>query len=178
MINHSPQNPSYQLSASQSESLRLYVKLMRAASSVTQRIHQNLPHGLTLTQIAVLDALYHKGELNQKELASKLLTSSGNLTLVISNLIRKGWVEKACTGRDRRYRTISLTMAGRQVFVQFMPRHAEQVEKVMSVLTSSEQERLGNLCRKVGRNSTTYDSLSQDSLVVVDGSFKTTDSIR
>jgi len=49
--------------------LRTYVKLMRAAESITARIHKHLASvGLTLSQFAVLEALYHLGPLYQTEI--------------------------------------------------------------------------------------------------------------
>jgi MarR family 2-MHQ and catechol resistance regulon transcriptional repressor len=53
--------------------LDAYIKLMRAADSITARAHLVLPDGVTLTQFAALEALYHLGPLFQSELAAKLL---------------------------------------------------------------------------------------------------------
>ncbi len=52
--------------------LRTYVKLMRAAESVTARTHRHLySTGLTISQFAVLEALYHSGPLSQREIGQK-----------------------------------------------------------------------------------------------------------
>ena len=63
--------------------LNTYVKLMRSAESITIRIHKHLASaGLTLSQFAVLEALFHLGPLYQREIGQKLLKSSGNITMV------------------------------------------------------------------------------------------------
>ena len=123
---------------------------MRAAQTVTSRVHYALPEGLTTTQFAVLDALYHRGPLSQKELSTKLLTSSGNLTLVIANLKRKKLVSKTRSGKDRRYYTIRLSPKGRRFLAGFMPVHAERMASFFAVLSEAEQAQLGELCRRVG----------------------------
>jgi MarR family 2-MHQ and catechol resistance regulon transcriptional repressor len=46
---------------------------------------------LTISQFGVLEALYHKGPLCQRDIASKILKSTGNITLVIVNLEKSVW---------------------------------------------------------------------------------------
>ena len=82
--------PRHQGSKAETLALDAYLKLMRAADSVAARAHVALPAHLTLTQFAALEALYHLGPLFPSELASKLLKSGGNLTLVVKNLERDG----------------------------------------------------------------------------------------
>ena len=89
--------------------LDAYIKLMRAAESVTARAHLVLPDGVTITQFAALEALYHRGPLIQSELAAKLLRSGGNLTLVVVNLERDGLITRERTAADRRFVKVALT---------------------------------------------------------------------
>ncbi len=57
------------------------VKLMRASEAVTARIHRRLTEiGLTMTQFGFWRPLYSLGSLNQREIARKILKSSGNIT--------------------------------------------------------------------------------------------------
>jgi MarR family 2-MHQ and catechol resistance regulon transcriptional repressor len=50
--------PKYRGNKKELRALSTYVKLMRAAESVTRRIHRHLSEtGLTLSQFAVLEAL-------------------------------------------------------------------------------------------------------------------------
>ena len=54
--------------------LNTFIKLVRAAESVSVRINSSLPkNGLTESQFGVLEALYHLGPLCQRDLGSKLL---------------------------------------------------------------------------------------------------------
>src|SRR5947209_19948044 len=91
-------------SDAEDRALRTYVKLMRAADSFTSRAHKHLEQaGLTFSQFAVLDALYHLGPMHLKDLAKKILRSSGNLTMVVDNLQKCGLVLRKQEASDRRF---------------------------------------------------------------------------
>ena len=131
--------------------LGTFVKLVRAAESVTTRIHQHLiDAGLTVSQFGVLEALFHIGPLSQVEIAKKVLKSSGNITMVIDNLEKSGLVKRERQKDDRRYYIVQLTDKGRKLIGSIFPRHAAKIMEEMMILSSAEQETLGNLCRKLG----------------------------
>jgi MarR family 2-MHQ and catechol resistance regulon transcriptional repressor len=124
---------------------------MRASESVTTRIHRHLTDaGLNVSQFGVLEALYHLGPLNQTEIGQKILKSSGNITLVIDNLEKRGLVKRRRSAEDRRFYAVDLTAAGRRLIASIFPRHAAKVLEEMKALTSAEQEELSRLCRKMG----------------------------
>lgn len=131
--------------------LNAYVKLMRAAESVTTRAHLVLPEGVTITQFAALEALLHRGPLFQSELASKLLKSTGNLTLVVDNLERDGLVLRERDETDRRFIRVALTAKGRKFISTLFPKVAASLTHEFSALTPAEQATLAELCRKLGR---------------------------
>ena len=138
------------------KALSVYVKLMRASESISARIHKPLNEaGLTISQFGVLEALYHLGPLSQAEIAKKVLKSTGNITMVIDNLEKRGLVKRHRNEEDRRYYTIQLTREGEKLTGDIFPRHAARIMKEMSILTRAEQDMLGNLCRKLGLQSTT-----------------------
>jgi MarR family 2-MHQ and catechol resistance regulon transcriptional repressor len=131
--------------------LGAFVKLVRAAESVTSRIHRHLIEaGLTVSQFGVLEALFHVGPLSQVEIAKKVLKSTGNITMVIDNLEKSGLVKRERQKDDRRYYIVQLTDEGRKLIGSIFPRHAAKIMEEMRVLSNAEQETLGNLCRKLG----------------------------
>ena len=132
--------------------LGAYVKLVRAAEATTARIHRHLAEvRLTPSQFGVLEALLHREPLCQKELGEKILKTSGNITLVVDNLEKRGLVGRQRGERDRRVVTVSLTDEGRRLIQAIFPRHVQAIIGEMSVLTGTEQEELGRLCRRLGR---------------------------
>lgn len=135
-------------------SLSAFVKLVRASESVTTRVHRNLADaGLTVSQFGVLEALYHLGPLSQAELAKKILKSTGNITMVVDNLEKRGLVKRERQVKDRRYYAVKLSDEGRRLIANIFPRHAAKIMEEMASLTSVEQESLARLCRKLGLRS-------------------------
>lgn len=131
--------------------LRTYVKLMRAAESVTARIHRHLSStGLTISQFAVLEALYQLGPLSQREIGKKILRSSGNITMVIDNLEKNGLVRRERHEADRRFFIVHLTDKGYHLINKIFPPHAAVIAKDLGVLTAAEQDALARLCKKLG----------------------------
>jgi len=131
--------------------LNAFITLTRAAQTAAARTQATIEAtGLTEGQFGVLEALHHLGPLCAADIAVKVLSSRGNLTLVIANLERDGFVTRATRAEDRRYRTVELTAKGRRLVAAAFPRHARLVTKTMSALTGAEQDELRRLCRKLG----------------------------
>lgn len=138
-------------SAAERRALSAYVKLMRAAESVTAFLSAGLREaGLTTGQIGVLDALHHLGPLCQGDLSAKLLKSQANLTVVVGNLERRGLVTRRQDPGDRRRVIVALTPDGRDLISGVFPAHARRITRRLSVLSAAEQEQLGGLCRRLG----------------------------
>ena len=145
MGTHYPGTPT------EKSALEVYIKLSRAAEAVNTRINQHLKaENLTVSQFGVLEAIYHLGPMHQNRLAEKILKSTGNLTLVIDNLEKRGLVTRKRDPEDRRCITIDLTNSGRKLIEQLFPRHVAIVVKEIGALTRAEQTQLAALCRKLG----------------------------
>lgn len=131
--------------------LNSYTKLMRAAESVTTRLSRCMAEAaLTVSQFGVLEAIYHKGPLCQRDIAVKILKSTGNITLVIDNLEKRDLVRRERDSADRRYLTVHLTVAGTKLIVPVFARVEAAIVAEMAALTMAEQELLGRLCKKLG----------------------------
>ena len=131
------------------------IKLMRATESVTGRICAHLAGSkLTQSQFGVLEALFHLGPLAQGEVGRKILKSSGNMTMVIDNLEKRGLVKRMRKKDDRRVLRVHLTEKGRNLIAVVFPRHAKNIVNEMGVLTQAELKELGRLCKKLGGQET------------------------
>jgi MarR family 2-MHQ and catechol resistance regulon transcriptional repressor len=136
------------------DALNVYIKLLRSADSLTARLQPNLDrHGLTSSQFGVLEALLHLGPLPASVLAQKILRSSGNLTLVVRNLEKCGLVRRKRRTDDRRFFTIHLTPKGERLAQETFANHLKNLVHEVAVLTPAEQERLSELCKKLGKPS-------------------------
>lgn len=149
MPTHYPGSPE------QVHALNAYIRLTRAVEALSARLLSTEKlEGLTTSQLGVLDALYYLGPMHQKDLAGKILKSTGNLSLVIDNLEKRGLVQRERLGQDRRFVTISLTAAGRELIERVMPSHVAEITSILSTLTPEEQQTLGDLCKKLGLSLT------------------------
>lgn len=136
----------------QTLALNTWVKLSRAKESVGRQLQPCLgQYGVTRPQFGVLEMLYHLGTLNQTVIGKKLLVSGGNVTMLVDNLEKHDWVERRRSKKDRRVIMVHLTSAGKDIIEQVLPMHVEALTSAFAVLTLTERETLGILCKKLGR---------------------------
>ncbi len=132
--------------------LSLWVKLARAANTMsTLTVRDIASPGLTEAQFGVIEALGHLGPMKVGELCSKNLSSGGNMTVVVDNLVRDGLGERAQSTDDRRAYIVKLTIKGRKLFDDIFLRHAKYVtELIDSALADEEIAQLAPLLKKLG----------------------------
>ena len=131
--------------------LDTFIKLTRCTNSLFTRLaERNTIGDLTYSQFAVLEALYHLGPMTAGEVSQKILKSGSNLTTVIDNLERDGLVRRERDANDRRVIHVHLTEAGSSKIEAVFPEHVAALVEEFSVLSASEQELLGKLCKKLG----------------------------
>ena len=144
--------------ASQRLSLATYVRLVRAANAARSHASHHLgDSGLTLTQFAVLEALYHLGPLSLSDIAQKVLTTGGNLTMVAGNLERDALVKRQISPKDGRVQILVLTPKSKVLLRRIFPMHAAAITEFMAALPAAELAHLGEMCRKLGRSGQAAD---------------------
>ena len=142
----------FQPDPQQERSLNSFIKLLRGTESLSQRVHAHLSDfNLSLSQFQVLEVLHHLGPLCQRDIAAKILKTTGNLTMVINNLEKQQLIRREQDAQDRRYYRIHLTPDGKKLIEKVFPRHVEILTEEMSVLSAKEIEELGRLCKTLGR---------------------------
>lgn len=141
----------YKGTPAETRALDAYVKLLRAANTVQAVLDRRL-HGLGLTenQFGVLEALFHLGPLSQRDLGAKLLTTGGNITMVVDHLAARGLARRVRGEADRRIVTVHLTAEGRRLIGSIFPGHVAAIVEVFSALPGAEQLALARLCRRLG----------------------------
>jgi MarR family 2-MHQ and catechol resistance regulon transcriptional repressor len=133
--------------------LDAFIKLMRATDSASAYLSRHTEAaGLTTGQFGVLEALLHLGPMSQRELGAKLLRSGSNMTMVLDNLERRRLVRRTRRKDDRRAIEVALTADGRRLITDLFPAHARRVTRLFGALSSRDQQRLGALCKTLGRN--------------------------
>ena len=104
--------------------------------------------GLTIAQFAVLEALYNKGDLKICEIIERILTTSGNITVVIKNLEKEGLIKKKPDPNDKRSCIISLTEEGKKIIENILPDHIKNIKGIFEILTDEEKNTLKTILKK------------------------------
>lgn len=124
------------------------VVLRKAFRTIDAKVSESFKdYDLTPTQFAVLDVLYAKGTMKIGELISNMLATSGNMTVVIKNMEKKGGSYDTPVQMIN-VLLVSLTANGKAVIEKALPSHIHRVEESFSVLTEAEQEELIRLLKK------------------------------
>jgi len=130
--------------------LKSLVVLSRTVQTVQRQEIQTIQSaGLTKAQFGVLEVLYHKGDMRISDVMNKILSTSGNMTVVISNLVKTGFITKHKDPGDSRATVISLTTKGEILMKQVFPAHVENINGIFSKLDTHDKKELIRLLKKL-----------------------------
>lgn len=129
--------------------LKLFIALNRTMLHIERKsVELFRRHNLTKGQFAVLEILYHKGDLTSKVIKEKILMSPGNLPVIIKNLEKHGFIEKHEDPSDRRFQILSLTDSGREKIEEVFPENEKMINSLFSVWNEDEKEELIYMLKK------------------------------
>lgn len=137
----------------------LNLKSIIAISRAAQMLHRQAAKdfkegGLTMSQFSVLEILYHKGDMKICEIINKTLATSGNMTVVIENLVKLGHIQKCIDAEDRRAMKIHLTVSGKRIIESVFPGHVEAMKEMFLPLSINEKKELIDLLKKLTKYNT------------------------
>ena len=116
------------------------VVMRKAFRTIDAKVSETFKEfNLTPTQFGVMDVLNAKG---------RMLATSGNMTVVIKNMEKKGWLTREACQTDKRAFEVDLTDEGRRIIQAAIPPHQRAIEETFSVLTPEEQAQLVELLKK------------------------------
>ena len=122
-------------------SIHLQIILQRVVKTINSKVGKDFSDkGLTVSQFSVLDVLYTKGEMRICELIKKVLSTSGNMTVVIKNMEQRGWLYRNISETDKRAFIVGLTEKGKKLFESVLPEQRAEIEKTYSIITSEEKK--------------------------------------
>ena len=118
------------------------LNLRQASRTVTQAYDNALrPHGLRATQFSLLAALQQNGEAPLSKLAQALVMDRTTLTRGLTPLKDKGLIATS-NDDDARVTLVSLTPAGRNLFIEALPSWQAAQERFVSNLGNETWETL------------------------------------
>lgn len=149
-----PEPPPGRVDPEFAEVLKLFTVLSRAQRAFMERVRENVArHGLTSTEFAVLEALYHKGPLLLGEIQTKILVSSGGITYLVDRMVERGLVERRACPEDRRARYAALTDEGVEFMDRIFPEHARCIARASEGLSSDERREATRLLKALGKGA-------------------------
>ncbi len=134
------------------KSMKTVVRLEKASLKITNlTVNYLSKHNLTFNQFKVLEVLYHIGDLNIGSITKLTMSTPGNITVVVKNLNRDGWITSIKEPKDNRASILSITQKGIEIIEQVFPTHASNLTKTLEVLSDEELNTLYDLLNKVYR---------------------------
>lgn len=106
-------------------------------------------YGITLAQFGVMEALYHLGPMRVSQLIRKTLSTGGNMTVVIRNLEKEGYIVRCADSEDKRASVVHLSDKGIALIEEIFPRHLESLNDLLKALDSYEKTQLVHLLKKL-----------------------------
>ena len=130
--------------------LHSFIGISRGANRAMKRASGIFrEHGLTTMQFAVLEVLYHKGDLKIGEIIEKILSTGGNMTVVIRNLEKQGYITKVVDPKDKRSMLIDLSDSGKNLIDDCFNKHMEYVKSSLQDLSKEDKNIVIDILRKV-----------------------------
>lgn len=132
------------------KSMKTIVRLEKTALKITNKTITYLSQfDLTFNQFKVLEVLYHRGDLNIGSITKLTMSTPGNITVVIKNLKRDGWITSIKDPNDNRASILTITQKGKDVIEKVFPNHAKNLYNALEVLDDEELYTLYSLLDKV-----------------------------
>ena len=130
--------------------LEIWEKLSKAHDKVRKvQSKQMFGEKLTSPQFGVLEILLKTGPVPLKRISEEMMVTGANITCVVDNLEKEGFVRRIHSKEDRRVILAELTATGKTKIDSVMPQYIENMSTLTSILTEHEQKELTKLLGKL-----------------------------
>lgn len=134
------------------KSMAVYISMSRVINTLRRENNKLiLKHDLTLGQFAVMEALYSKGKLSTGEVMEKILSTSGNIPVIVKNLEKDGFITRKQDDSDKRRFILDLTDKGKDLMDEIVPENLKFMDELISLWDDDEKEELIILMNKFRR---------------------------
>jgi MarR family 2-MHQ and catechol resistance regulon transcriptional repressor len=145
--------------------LQLVIALGRSMQAIERGIRPYLvASGLSLTEFAVLEVLYHKGALPLGDIRDRILVTGASTTYVVKKLEERGFMRRRTSAEDQRVVFGELTPKGRALMDKVFPAHVDRLRHVMAGLSAAEKRAASQLLRRLSQHArrTTGERITED----------------
>ena len=132
--------------------MAVYISMSRVINTLRRENNKLiLKHNLTLGQFAVMEALYSKGRLSTGEVMEKILSTSGNIPVIVKNLEKDGFITRKQDEADKRRFILDLTDKGRDLMDEIVPENLKFMDELISLWDDEDKKELIILMNKFRR---------------------------
>ncbi len=134
-------------------SLSTWVEIMKAFNKI-RALEMELieANNLTIGQFALLELLHHRGSQSIGAATKLAMSSPGNMTVVVKNLLKAGMITSEKHDSDKRSAILSITPKGSELIASMFPEHSKRIDSFLSGLTQEEKEVVRALLRKLNKS--------------------------
>ena len=126
------------------------IGIMRASNLLVDDLKKTLKnYPVNVTEFAVMEFLYSKGEKSIQEIRDRILLASGSATYVVDNLEKKGYVIRKISQKDKRVTYIGLTETGMKLIDDIFPAHKKNTKKIFEKINDKELVILKEILKKI-----------------------------
>ncbi len=132
--------------------LRIWLRLLTSSQLIEKRVRElfRTEFDTTLPRFDVMAALAREPEgQTMGDVSNWLLVSSGNVTGIISRLVKDGLVTRTQSSGDRRSHHVKLSKKGQTEFERMSRSHEKWVKKMLCGLSRQEMATLDELLTRV-----------------------------
>jgi len=135
------------------KSMSTWIQLLKSYKMIREKETNYITSfGITINQFEVLEVLYHRGDLNIGSITKLIMSTPGNVTVVVRNLKRDGYITSLPDPKDKRASILSLTEQGKDIIEKLFPQHAKNFEDYFKALNEVEIDTLFVLLRKLHKS--------------------------
>jgi len=129
---------------------RNWIAVIRADKAVVRAVAQALaPLGMKIHHLDILTNLYRHPGLSQLELANRLLVTRSNMTMVLPQMAKAGWLRREADARDKRVTRLYLTDKGEAALYPALEAYQGIIDRVLSLSSEAECDQMGEVMRRV-----------------------------
>ena len=154
MKSKAERQPAHSTDDDRVATLQLIIALGRALQAIERGVGPHLVQsGLSLTEFAVLEVLYHKGAMRLGAIRDRILMTGASTTYVVKKLEERGLMRRRGCGEDSRVVFGELTAKGRALIDEVFPVHVERLQQATAALSVSQKREASGLLRALSRHA-------------------------
>jgi DNA-binding MarR family transcriptional regulator len=129
---------------------RNWISVVRAEKAIVRELSRALaPLDLKLVQLDLLMNLYRHPGTSQHDLARRLLVGRSNITMLLPQLEKQGFLRREPDARDKRVMRIHMTPKGEAVLMEALKVYTALIDRVMAQSTPAQCDAMGLVMQRI-----------------------------